>query len=441
MAEEESLKSRFCAAATGEVVEPVLEVVATRRQEVSTEASDIAGIGYRERLKEMGDRFAALKEKYPEFKEKPYLVLCREGDPEIDRFLEDCSLSVLKDLRILYVNKSSFPRLDIAGRWEAYAAKAAEREEYRVPVLEAPCQEISFGSIYSGIVAGVEKMAPVVDSSDKLGSIFDEYLDPKALMAVYINEIAPPDIEGNRYSRKARVEMYRMFLEAGFQVQKVPAIYDKDGVSFGLDQETLETHNGLMEKHGKEVAGLINSEFSEQVNAPQQILRSLLLAYENLTMFEDFILTKIKKEEKTVADLEKRISKAEKGGEKLGIARDSMYFRDFYEMFRVSATPDEKRRFVATMIAAFHNNGNGEAVKSAITKVVEARPGTLTEARDKFLGLIGGSSAGGFYTRKTNALYESIEGAYLYDYLVPMDFQFGSSDGRRSFKTLEEMGF
>lgn len=476
MAELDSSKSRFCRAEVPVPVQEVIEAVpetdsgvdsgadsATKRQEVSTDSSDIPGIVYQERLKEMGDRFAALKEKHPEFKKKPYLVLCKNGDPEIDSFLEDCSLSVLHDLKILYINKRSFPRLDIVGRWEEYAKKVPEREDYRCTVIGAPSEEISLYSLYYGVVSGIETMSHVVDNSSKLGSMFDQYLDPKAILSIYINEIAPYGVEGERYSRKARVELYRMFLEAGFQIQKVPAVYDKSGVSYGLDQETLDTHNGLMGKYGKDVNGVINPDFSEQVNVDQQIRRSLLLAYENLVMFEDFILVKIKKEKKTVSDLEIEIKKTDekisvlekKDGKnrkellkkraelevKLAATRKNMYFGDFYEMLCVSATDDEKRKFVATMIAAFHNNGNGGVVKNIVTQMVLSRPGTLTEARSKFLDLLKGRSVGGLYTRSTHGLYESIEGVYIYDCLSPIDFGAETSDRRRPFRTLEEMGF
>jgi len=390
----------------------------------------------------MKELFVRLQEKYPRLKLKGerYAVLGMD-DPDVDYFLENCSLQTLKDLAIVTPRKH-FTYLNVPWNWQLAIKNNPKMEKYRDALFNEPDVDLNLEELYHKIRSGMKEINDhLFHENQWFGSEFSGDLDPRVLMAIFINEIAPDHVgvEGKttphhfpskvKFTQKARIEVYRMMIEAGWQPQKMPAQNVMDNgnkvESYGIDQFTKPTAKGLNKlykrkpwdkKKGNYLDGLLPENFEEQVTLENQVTRSLLLTYDNLGMLD----------------------------ESIGSYR-TVWKRRFLQTYG-KATPEQKSRFVIAVVAAMHNKGGRSSlVRNATEAMMTGKYTDLDGARALFLGRMNRGAKARRYTKRTAKIYDLIE---VYNELESWDPENGIDfdSPRRIFsreldkKTLAGMG-
>ncbi|MBT3864457.1 hypothetical protein HOE67_04020 [Candidatus Peregrinibacteria bacterium] len=350
----------------------------------------------------MKKMFEKLQEKYPKFKKQRYALLGIE-DPEVYYFLENASLGTLLE-HLGLDHKVHLSGLDVDGNWKKAIANNGNMEKYRDSLYGVPDDYMTFAHIYHRVEEKQKELAKVYPMLGDLERSLLSDFSPKVLLAIFVNEQAPHYMgrprtlyfrdrklkEQVHFTQKARVELYRMMLEAGWQPQKAPARNasdDKNKVeSFGIDQCILPTALGITRNHGEYLKGLLPEKFEDQVTLDDQIVRSLVLAYENLRKFLVRIDSyKLKWKKKFWAVYEK-------------------------------ASDEDRHRFVMTLVAAMHNNGGKgkfDVIGAALKYMMTEDHGTLEYARRNFVKAMGGAtSKSKRYTRRASELFDNLNAVY-----------------------------
>jgi hypothetical protein len=378
----------------------------------------------------MGEIWGRLKEKYPQLEQQTYAVLGLD-DPDAYYFLENCSLQTLKELGIVSP-RGHFTYLNVPRNWQIAIKNNPKMKQYRDALFGVPDEDLNLERLFHEVRLGIEDVRKHLLREERaFGSEFSVALDPKVMMAIFINEIAPDHIgrkghklngfpEQVKFTQKARIEIYRMMIEAGWQPQKMPAQNVVDNVnktkSFGIDQFTKRTSDGLFQKAykrpewnkkgGSYIDGLIPREFEEQVSLQDQVKRSLLLTYANLRIFDN-----------TVDSYKPK-------------------WRKPFLKAAMKATAEQKMRFSIAIVAAMHNKGaRASLVRKAIKKMMTGKYKDLDGARELFLGYMNRAARTALYTKRTAKLYDSLKMIEVYNELSSWDPENGVDfeNPRRTF--------
>jgi len=371
---------------------------------------------------EMTGLLEKIQARFKIVKKQPYALLGIK-DPQVDGFLENSSLGTLMDF--LGIKPSvHLSNLDVDANWGKAIANNPVMRKYRDALYSVPDEQLSFADMHHEIKSKIGEIAKIVPGDPELEGRFAIDFDPKILMAVFVNEHAPhymgrPDEkyfmdktgqidEQVFFTQKARIEFYRMMLEAGWQPQKAPAqnVVDNQNKveSFGVDQCIKPTAEGITRNHGSHLEGILPAKFEDQVTLEDQVARSLVLAYENLHSLE----TRIE-------------SYKDKWKDK---------FRSVYE----KASAADKHRFVMALVAAMHNNG-GRGSKDIVGKALRVMMtddyGTLEYARRAFLGAMNGKGKGKKYTKRTAELFDNLKMVDVYRELEELNPIYESDDDQQ----------
>lgn len=324
-----------------------------------------------------------LQQKYPELLKNPYHLFELE-DEEAYRFLEACSLQNLQTFGILHGTEQPFDYMDLETVWKRAVRLNPSREPYRKKIAAARNEKLSLESLGNSVEKGIERFSKEILKKADLGNGFSKYLAPEVMLAIFVQKIAPGEMPAKlKIKPKARLELFRMMCEAGWQPQKMPAIYDT-AISFGLGQMTLPTHEGLQRAHGAETNGLIEHNFQKHTSSEQQIFTSLLLAYDNLDAFYN-------------------------------LAKKYPTFLHAFE----TATDEQKKRFLTTVLATYHNYGNRSSLRRRIRQTLESKLAeSLEEYRIEFLAHIRVLSAYR-HAKNSGALYSFV--AHRAESIAPED--------------------
>lgn len=322
-------------------------------------------------LEQKQNTYLLLQQKYPQLLANPYYLFELE-DEDAYRFLETCSLQDMQNFGILRGTEQPFDYMDLETVWKRAVRLNPAREPYRKRFASAREEKFSFKSLFNSVKKCIERFSKEILKKADLGNGFSKYITPEIMLAIFVQEIAPGEMPVRlKIKPKARLELFRMMCEAGWQPQKMPAIYDT-AISFGLGQMTLPTHEGLQRMHGAETNGLIEHDFQKHTSAEQQILTSLLLTYDNLDAFYNL----------------------------------AKKYPSFFRAFE-SASDEQKKRFLATVLAAYHNYGNRSSLRRRIRLTVEHYYEDLENYRTGFLVNIRSLSAYR-HARNSGALYSFI---------------------------------
>ncbi len=337
---------------------------------------------------QMLDAWSALKIRHPELA-KDELKIFSIKSPGTDGFLEKCTLDDLITCGILK-KKEQLRALAIDKLWdeaekrkfEAWAennkdgkdAAGEERNQkkwktIREGVKNAKNQDYDLEDFYQTIVGQIAQMEPIKKEA-KLKNIFSDHLTPEVLLAICVQEIAPPNIDVTHpiQNQKARLELYRMMLETGWHPEKIPSVYDSR-ISYGLVQMTRVTHEGLQGIFGEQTTGTIEPDFAGHTSMEQQLLNGQLLALSSLRAF------------KKMADEQPK----------------------FIKVFE-KANDEEKAEFVAVIVAAYHNYGSGIALRTAIQKSIQGKRRTLAQYTNGIIANMASLPAAQTYARNSRLL-------------------------------------
>jgi hypothetical protein len=293
--------------------------------------------------------YSLLQQKYPELLKNPYHLLELE-DEDAYRFLETCSLQDLQNFGILRGTEQPFDYMNLETVWKRAVRLNPAREPYRKKFASAREEKLTLESLADKLKKGIARFSQEILKKADLGNGFSKFITPEVMLAIFVQEIAPGEMPAKlKIKPKARLELFRMMCEAGWQPQKMPAIYDT-AISFGLGQMTLPTHEGLQRAHGAETNGFIEPDFLKHTSSEQQILNSLLLSYDNLDAFHNL----------------------------------AKKYPNFLRVFE-AAKDEQKKRFLTTVLAAFHNYGNRSSLRRRIRSTLESREADLETYRTEFL--------------------------------------------------------
>jgi len=333
--------------------------------------------GERERFLECGKttrakEFGALKVIFPELAQNPYLIFAIEDD-RVYAFLECCSLNDLYELKILKKGSSLDEYMDTKKMWERAVGKNNKRDPYRTRVLRARDEKVSYDYIEEIGAEGIRKFSPLLKEAD-ITNRFTDFVTPEMMLAICIQEVSPAEMPGNiKIKPKARLELMRMMCDAGWQPQKMPALFDR-AISFGLGQMTLPTHDALQRGYGDETKECcIEGSFLNHTTCEQQILNMLLLTYVNLEGFSY-------------------------------IAQKCPNFLKTFE----EASDERKGRFLTTIIAAYHNYGNRKSLRRRIKATLEQNLSNLETYRTDFIQSIQELEVAYKHARNSGALYSFV---------------------------------
>lgn len=342
--------------------------------------------------------WADLVDDFPKLKVMPYAIFGIEN-PKVYYFLENSSLGTLLKLGI--VNKAMFKYADVSENWCIASARNYKMIPYHEAVKAEPDVELNPERLYHMIEDEIQFLRPEVLINPKLKSSFALDLTPRILMAVFINENSAGVFGGGKKIKskdgkteydpevhvhsKGKMEFYRMLLEAGWQPQKMPASnrsdYKKGTVSFGIDQFTEDTMNGLRKKQGPRLDFALGPNFASQTSLESQIDRSLILAYDNLVQFEAMLNAK---------------GKTNKSG-----------LRKFNRIYGTASDAD-RSGFVMAIVAAMHNNGDKGTVNAVISAVLNSQYAALPEAKLVFLETVRKGMKGAGYTKRALKMYDVV---------------------------------
>lgn len=317
-------------------------------------------------------QFEALKETFPQIAENPHLLFAIE-DERVYGFLECSSLDDLKQLGILKNSDQPLRYMDMKKNWERAVNRNKDRIPYRDRLMRAKNEKVSYGYIEQLAAEGIQKFSSILGEAG-LANDFAPLVTPEMILAICVQEVAPGELPGKiKIMPKARLELMRMMCEAGWQPQKMPALYDPV-ISFGLGQMTLPTHEGLQRGYGTETRECcIEKSFIHHTTSEQQVLNVLLLTYSNLESFSN-------------------------------LARKCPNFLSAFE-----GAPDEKkRRFLTTIIAAYHNYGNRKSLRRRLLATLQENFSTLEEYRMAFIASIRGLTIAYSHAKNSGTLYSFV---------------------------------
>lgn len=316
--------------------------------------------------------FEALKIIFPELVQNPYLIFAIEDD-RIYAFLECCNLNDLYDLHILKKGCSLDEYMDTKKMWDRAVTKNKKRDPYRTHVLRARDEKVSYEYLEGLAVNGIQKFSSLLKDAD-MNNHFAPLVTPQMMVAICVQEVSPAEMPGNiKIKSKARLELMRMMCEAGWQPQKMPALFDR-AISFGLGQMTLPTHDALQRGYGDETRECcIEGNFLDHTTCEQQVLNMLLLTYVNLEAFSY-------------------------------IAQKCPNFLKTFE----EASAERKGRFLTTIIAAYHNYGNRKPLRRRLKEILEKNLDSLEIYRTEFIQSIQGLEIAYKHARNSGTLYSFV---------------------------------
>lgn len=329
------------------------------------------------RIKEMTPEekkiaYALLQQKHSTLRGNPYHLFELE-DEDAYRFLEACSLEDLRSFGILRGTEQPFQYLDSKNLWDRAVRMNPDRKPYSNRVLKTPKEKLSLESLQNGAERSITKFQGGILKETGLGNGFSSYVSPELITAIVIQEISPGELPGKiKIKPKARLELFRMMCEADWQPQKMPALYDT-AISFGLGQMTLPTHKGLQMAYADETDDVIEHNFQEHTSSQQQLLNMLLLTYANLDAFSH-------------------------------IAKKCPAFMRAFE----AANEERKARFLATVIAAYHNYGNRSTLRRRFLHALQQNFGNLEDYRVSLIQYIRPLTVAYHHARNSGALYSFV---------------------------------
>lgn len=314
-----------------------------------------------------------LKLKFPELAKQPFRIFSMH-DEDVYLFLEICSLQDFMELGIINGKEGFFEFFDTPKLWRRACAMNRQRNSYRDAVAKAPDETLTLGRLLGETKHAMETLRQDILPQAELANGFGKYLDPELMVAIFIQEIGPGG--GNKkqpMTPKGRLELTRMMLDNGWQAQKTPALGDA-AISFGLGQMTLQTHKGLQRAYHDETDGFVEPDLMHHTSATQQIRNSLLLAFANLQSFSE-------------------------------IAEKHPHFVHAFH----KSTDDRRGRFLAPIIAAYHNYGGRMDLKNRIARVLKKKLGTLEDYRTAFLAAIANLPIASSHAQNSSAIYTALK--------------------------------
>lgn len=326
----------------------------------------------------LAEQWQALQNKYPKLREKPENIFI-ENKNDYYEFLAHCktiddlrALKILtkkgeENLRACVDNKKRWRKIikNDQAAWEALGAKI---------FVTAP-EDLIWPQLTSKIVAAVAECRGAFREQGIAANSFFEILDANMLLAIFVQEIAPSQISfasgvltvGDRQ----RIELFRMLLNGGWQATLTPAAYDT-ALSYGLPQTTAGTHGNLLKLYKQ--TGLLNVDFAAQCTIDAQVKETLLLAHDNLFAFAK-------------------------------IANKSVSFMTAWK----KSPLDLQKRFITSVIAAFHNHGNRPPMPNLLKGVLVKQNKFLEEYRDQLLQTLKNNPV----TARTAASHARHSGTYF----------------------------
>lgn len=322
-----------------------------------------------ERKENLAKEYQGLQKRFPKIKSNPYLVFSIE-DKRVYKFLEQCSLKDLQNLCIIKPDDALIKYMDVKSAWAS--AKKADPvlwESFRKEMMAAKDVKTSPSSIQAAAVTGIRKLTPLLKEMG-IENGFAKHITSDMMFAICIQEVAPATIgDGVKIGSKARLELFRMMCEAGWQPQKMPAMWDR-AISFGIAQMTLYTHGLLQKGYGEDTKDFLEGDLKEHTTVSQQMNNMLLLSYVNLEAFSD-------------------------------IAQKYPKFKKVFE----KASDEHKKRFLTTVVAAYHNYGNRKALRRGIKKTLSGKFLNLESYRTSLISNIKGLPIAYKHSRNSGVLY------------------------------------
>jgi hypothetical protein len=336
--------------------------------------------------------YQKLQKRFLKIKNDPYAIFAVE-DPKVYKFLEQCSLKDLQDLCIIKTDDALIKYMDVEGAWVTAGKRKSDSdywENLRAKVMAAPDVKVTPALIQSSAVAGMGGLIPLLKEMG-IENSFSKHITPDMMLAIGIQEVAPATIGSDvKIGSKARLELFRMMCEAGWQPQKMPAMWDS-AISFGIGQMTLYTHKLLQKGYGDDTRDFLEGDFREHTNVQQQINDTLLLSYVNLEAFSD-------------------------------IAQKYPKFKKVFE----KATDEHKKRFLTTIVAAYHNYGNRKALRRGIKKTLASKFSKLEDYRTSFISNIKRLPIAYKHSRNSGILYSFVR--HMRNSHVPKEDKLGYAD-------------
>ncbi|MFA6520820.1 MAG: hypothetical protein WCT53_00315 [Candidatus Gracilibacteria bacterium] len=319
--------------------------------------------------KPIDQMFADLKKDFPQLEKEPRLILNIE-DERVYHFLECSSLESLKTLGILNPEKE-LPYLNISKMWEQAVRRNSNRQPYSDKMQAAPNENLSIEGLAGSVKSGMNQFQEGALTEAGLDNGYSKYLTPELLIGIFIQEVTPMAVADGKIKikPKARLELFRMMIGAGWQPQKMPALYDS-AISFGLGQMTLPTHKGLQKAYSGETDGIINHELIDHTSSQQQINNVLLLSYANMDAFSF-------------------------------IAKKYPHFQEIFE----KAEGEDKMRFLTTVLAAYHNYGDRRSLRKRIKQTLGQDINNLEQYRTTFIENIKKLRIAYNHSRNSGTLY------------------------------------
>ncbi|MEK7548129.1 MAG: hypothetical protein AAB540_04500, partial [Patescibacteria group bacterium] len=249
---------------------------------------------------------------------------------------------------------------------------ARHEENFKEKVMAAPDVKITPALIQTIAAEGIGKIKPLLKEMG-IENSFSGHITSDMMLAIGIQEIAPATIGNNvRVGSKARLELFRMMCEAGWQPQKTPAMWDS-AISFGLWQMTLYTHKLLQKGYGDDTKDFLEEDFKQHADMKQQTNDTLLLSYVNLEAFSD-------------------------------IAQKYPKFKKVFE----KASDEHKKRFITTVVAAYHNKGNVKILRQKVRNTLASKFSKLEDYRTAFISKIKGLPIAYKHSRNSGILYSFV---------------------------------
>ena len=327
-----------------------------------------------DRKEGLAKEYQKLQKRFLKIKNDPYAIFAVE-DPKVYKFLEQCSLKDLQDLCIIKTDDALIKYMDVEGAWVAVKKKKSDPdywESLRVKVMAAPDVKVTPALIQVSSVAGMGRLIPLLKEMG-IENSFSKHVTSDMMLAIGIQEVMPTTIgSGVEIGSKARLELFRMMCEAGWQPQKMPAMHDI-AISFGIGQMTLYTHKLLQKGYGDDTKDFLEGDFTKHTSVQQQMNDTLLLGYANLEAFSD-------------------------------IAQKYPKFKKVFE----KAADEQKKRFLTTVIAAYHNYGNRKALRRGVKKTLANNFSKLEDYRTSFISKIKGLPIAYKHSRNSGILYSFV---------------------------------
>lgn len=338
-----------------------------------------------EKLQSLEQHWKQLQEVFPDIIENPYALFALE-DARAHAFLARCSLEDLKTCGILDGKEQPFTYMNYEKVWDAATARklkawgknGTDREtkwnEIRTNVFNATAEKLSLTSLHETIKTEMRKLDEMKGKAN-LDNIYTRALSSEAMLAIFIQEIGAGELANKKRIRspRARLEVFRMMLESGWQPQRLPAIFDT-AISFGLGQMTLPTHNGLQRSYGDETSGTIEKDLAHHTNVAQQVLDSYLLALVNNTSFS-YVAKK---------------------------------HPNFVKVFK-EATDEERAHFMTMITAAYHNFGDSSPLRKAFHKTLKDDSTSLDGYAQKLIPNIKHLPIAHVHARNSYSLYRVVK--------------------------------